>query len=163
MESVILVDDNDIEVGVMEKMEAHLTGTMHRAISVFVFNEKGDYLLQQRAQHKYHSGSKWSNTCCSHPRPGEALLDAAHRRLKEEMGLDCNLAFWFSFKYRAELDHGLVENEYDHVFMGISNDLPRPNPNEVSSFKYISRADLEKDLISNPEHYSEWFKICLQH
>ena len=163
MESVILVDDNDIEVGVMEKMEAHLTGTMHRAISVFVFNEKGDYLLQQRAQHKYHSGSKWSNTCCSHPRPGEALLDAAHRRLKEEMGLDCKLAFWFSFKYRAELDHGLVENEYDHVFMGISNDLPRPNPNEVSSFKYISRADLEKDLISNPEHYSEWFKICLQH
>ena len=163
MESVILVDDNDIEVGVMEKMEAHLTGTMHRAISVFVFNEKGDYLLQQRAQHKYHSGSKWSNTCCSHPRPGEALLDAAHRRLKEEMGLDCNLAFWFSFKYRAELDHGLVENEYDHVFMGISNDLPRPDPNEVSSFKYISRADLEKDLISNPEHYSEWFKICLQH
>ena len=163
MESVILVDDNDIEVGVMEKMEAHLTGTMHRAISVFVFNEKGDYLLQQRAQHKYHSGSKWSNTCCSHPRPGEALLDAAHRRLKEEMGLDCNLAFWFSFKYRAELDHGLVENEYDHVFMGISNDLPRPDPDEVSSFKYISRADLEKDLISNPEHYSEWFKICLQH
>jgi len=163
MESVILVDDNDIEVGVMEKMEAHLTGTMHRAISVFVFNEKGDYLLQQRAQHKYHSGSKWSNTCCSHPRPGEALLDAAHRRLKEEMGLDCKLAFWFSFKYRAELDHGLVENEYDHVFMGISNDLPRPDPDEVSSFKYISRADLEKDLISNPEHYSEWFKICLQH
>ena len=163
MESVILVDDNDIEVGVMEKMEAHLTGTMHRAISVFVFNEKGDYLLQQRAQHKYHSGSKWSNTCCSHPRPGEALLDAAHRRLKEEMGLDCKLAFWFSFKYRAELDHGLVENEYDHVFMGISNDLPRPDPNEVSSFKYISRADLEEDLISNPEHYSEWFKICLQH
>ena len=163
MESVILVDDNDIEVGVMEKMEAHLTGTMHRAISVFVFNKKGDYLLQQRAQHKYHSGSKWSNTCCSHPRPGEALLDAAHRRLKEEMGLDCKLAFWFSFKYRAELDHGLVENEYDHVFMGISNDLPRPDPDEVSSFKYISRADLEKDLISNPEHYSEWFKICLQH
>ena len=158
-----MVDDNDIEVGVMEKMEAHLTGTMHRAISVFVFNEKGDYLLQQRAQHKYHSGSKWSNTCCSHPRPGEALLDAAHRRLKEEMGLDCKLAFWFSFKYRAELDHGLVENEYDHVFMGISNDLPRPDPDEVSSFKYISRADLEKDLISNPEHYSEWFKICLQH
>ncbi|MGY3212916.1 isopentenyl-diphosphate Delta-isomerase [Mucilaginibacter sp. HD30] len=163
MESVILVDDNDIEVGVMEKMEAHLTGTMHRAISVFVFNDKGDYLLQQRAQHKYHSAGKWSNTCCSHPRPGEDLLDAAHRRLKEEMGLDCNLAFWFSFKYTAELDHGLVENEYDHVFMGISNDLPSPDPTEVSSFRYVNRADLEEDLIRNPENYSEWFKICLQH
>ena len=163
MESVILVDDNDIEVGVMEKIEAHLTGTMHRAISVFVFNEKGEYLLQQRAQQKYHSAGKWSNTCCSHPRPGEDLLDAAQRRLKEEMGMDCKLAFWFSFKYRAELDHGLVENEYDHVFMGISNDLPRPDPTEVSSFKYVNRVDLEKDLIRNPEHYSEWFKICLQH
>lgn len=158
-----MVDDNDIEVGVMEKMEAHLTGTMHRAISVFVFNEKGEYLLQQRAQQKYHSAGKWSNTCCSHPRPGEDLLDAAQRRLKEEMGMECKLAFWFSFKYRAELDHGLVENEYDHVFMGISNDLPRPHPTEVSSFKYIGRADLEEDLIRNPEHYSEWFKICLQH
>jgi len=163
MESVILVNDMDVELGVMEKMEAHRTGTLHRAISVFVFNENGDYLLQQRAEEKYHSGGKWSNTCCSHPRPGETMLAAANRRLKEEMGLDCKLAYWFSFKYRAELDHGLVEHEYDHVFMGMSNEIPNPDPSEVSSFKYISRNDLEDDLIINPGDYSEWFKICLKH
>ncbi len=163
MESVILVNDMDVELGVMEKMEAHRKGALHRAISVFVFNEQGDYLLQQRAEEKYHSAGKWSNTCCSHPRPGETMLAAANRRLKEEMGLDCKLAYWFSFKYRAELDHGLTEHEYDHVFMGMTNELPHPDPSEVSSFKYISRKDLEEDLIINPDDYSEWFKICLRY
>lgn len=163
MESVILVNDKDFETGVMEKMEAHLKGALHRAISIFVFNSKGEYLLQQRSDQKYHSGGKWSNTCCSHPRPGEKLIDAANRRLKEEMGMDCKLAYWFSFTYRAELDHGLVEHEYDHVFMGITDDQPTPDPDEVSAFKYISRPELEDDIQRNPDQYSEWFKICLQH
>ncbi|MFD0748974.1 isopentenyl-diphosphate Delta-isomerase [Mucilaginibacter calamicampi] len=163
MESVILVDDKDQELGVMEKMEAHRKGILHRAISIFVFNTQGDYLIQQRAFEKYHSAGKWSNTCCSHPRPGEKLLDAANRRLKEEMGMVCDLAYWFSFTYRAELDHGLVEHEYDHVFMGITDELPNPDASEVASFKYISREALEDDLVKNPEHYSEWFKICLKH
>ena len=162
MESVVLVNDKDMEMGVMEKMEAHLTGTLHRAISIFIFNEKGEYLLQQRADQKYHSGGKWSNTCCSHPRPGERLIDAANRRLKEEMGMGCKLTHWFSFTYRAELDHGLVEHEYDHVFIGITDELPVPDSTEVASFKYISREALDGDIQQNPEKYSEWFKICFE-
>jgi isopentenyl-diphosphate Delta-isomerase len=162
MESVILVDDKDVEVGVMGKMEAHLTGTLHRAISVFVFNEKGEFLLQQRAHEKYHSGGKWSNTCCSHPRPGERVIDAANRRLREEMGMNCNLTPWFSFKYRAELDNGLVEHEYDHVFIGISDQQPKLNPTEAAAFKYISREVLEADIHQHPAQYSEWFKLCFE-
>jgi len=162
MESVILVDEKDIEVGVMEKMEAHLTGTLHRAISVFVFNTNGNFLLQQRAYEKYHSGGKWSNTCCSHPRPGERLIDAANRRLKEEMGIYCKLTYWFSFTYRAELDHGLIEHEYDHVFMGVCDEQPTPSPVEVAAFKYISAEDLELDMQQNPAQYSEWFKLCIE-
>jgi len=162
MESVILVDDKDVEVGVMEKMEAHLTGSLHRAISIFVFNEKGEFLLQQRAHQKYHSGGKWSNTCCSHPRPGERLLDAANRRLKEEMRISCKLIHWFSFTYRAELDHDLIEHEYDHVFIGISDEQPKPDPNEVEAFKYVSREHLDIDIHQNPEQYSEWFKLCFE-
>lgn len=162
MESVILVDDKDIEVGVMEKMEAHLTGTLHRAISVFVFNEKGEFLLQQRAYEKYHSGGKWSNTCCSHPRPGEHIIDAANRRLREEMGMNCKLTPWFNFTYRAELDNGMIEHEYDHVFIGISDEHPKPEPNEVSAFKYIAREALEADIQQSPRQYSEWFKLCFE-
>jgi isopentenyl-diphosphate Delta-isomerase len=162
MESVILVDDKDIEVGVMEKMEAHLTGSLHRAISVFVFNAQGEFLLQQRAYEKYHSGGKWSNTCCSHPRPGERTIDAANRRLKEEMGMTCKLTPWFSFIYRAELDNGLVEHEYDHVFIGISDEQPKPDPAEVTAFKYISREALEADMQHNSGQYSEWFKLCFE-
>nr|WP_294793453.1 isopentenyl-diphosphate Delta-isomerase [uncultured Mucilaginibacter sp.] len=162
MESVILVDEKDLEVGVMEKMEAHLTGTLHRAISIFIFNEKGEFLLQQRAQEKYHSGGKWSNTCCSHPRPGEDLIDAANRRLKEEMGISCKLIHWFSFIYRAELDNNLVEHEYDHAFIGICDERPVPDPNEVAAFKYIEREKLEEDIRLNPGQYSEWFKLCFE-
>jgi isopentenyl-diphosphate delta-isomerase len=162
MESVILVDDKDVEVGVMEKMEAHLTGTLHRAISIFIFNKKGEFLIQQRAYEKYHSGGKWSNTCCSHPKPGEQSLDAANRRLKEEMGMNCKLTPWFSFTYRAELDNALVEHEYDHVFIGISDEQPKPHPAEVAAFKYISREELDADIHQNPGQYSEWFKLCFE-
>jgi isopentenyl-diphosphate Delta-isomerase len=162
MESVILVDEKDMEVGVMEKMEAHLTGTLHRAISIFIFNAQGEYLLQQRAYEKYHSGGKWSNTCCSHPRPGEGLIDAANRRLMEEMGMTSKLTHWFSFTYRAELDNDLVEHEYDHVFIGITDEQPAPDPTEVAAIKYISLEALDVDIRENPEQYSEWFKICFE-
>lgn len=159
-ESVILVDKNDSVIGTMPKMEAHLAGKLHRAFSVFVFNTSGELLLQRRAEDKYHSGGKWTNTCCSHPRLGEETLDAANRRLNEEMGMECKLQYGFSFTYHAELADGISENEYDHVFFGISNQLPDPNPEEVSEFRYVNMADLEKDIKVRPEIYTEWLKIC---
>lgn len=162
MENVILVDDNDVMKGVMEKMQAHITGSLHRAVSVFVFNSKGEFLLQQRALEKYHSAGKWSNTCCSHPRPDELSIDAANRRLREEMGIDCALKEWFNFTYRAEFDNGLVENEFDHVYIGKSDELPRPDPQEVASFKYLSAENLKADISKNPELYTPWFRLCLE-
>lgn len=159
-ERVILVDKDDNEIGTMPKMEAHLLGKLHRAFSVFIFNEKGELLLQQRAESKYHSGGKWTNTCCSHPRYGEETLDAANRRLKEEMGMTCKLDYVFNFTYHAEMADGLSENEFDHVFFGVSNELPVPDPAEVSAFKYIDMKTLEQDIKINPEIYTEWLKIC---
>jgi len=161
-ESVVLVDVNDVALGTMEKMEAHVTGTLHRAISVFVFNSSGDFLLQQRAAEKYHSAGKWSNTCCSHPRSGELNMDAARRRLREEMGMECALEEWFNFVYRAEFDNGLIEHEYDHVFVGKCDELPKPNPQEVAAFRYIGRETLNADIEQNSDNYTEWFKICLK-
>ena len=132
---VILVNSMDEPVGTMEKMEAHQKGgTLHRAFSVFIFNSKGEMLLQRRALSKYHSGGLLSNTCCSHPMPGETTLEAANRRLKEEMGMECELSEKFAFEYRAELDHDLVEWEYDHVLVGITDVLPKINPSEVDEF-----------------------------
>ncbi len=162
MENVILVDNNDVAQGVMEKMQAHVTGSLHRAISVFVYNSNGEFLLQQRALQKYHSAGKWSNTCCSHPRPQETNIAAANRRLKEEMGMDCELKEWFNFTYRAEFDNGLVEHEFDHVFIGTSDTLPQPNPDEVASFRYISTEALISDINNNPELYTPWFRLCLE-
>lgn len=159
-EEVILVDENDNPIGTMPKLEAHLKGELHRAFSVFIFNSSGALLLQQRALDKYHSAGKWTNTCCSHPRPGELTTDAAKRRLKEEMGMECELRPVFSFAYRAEVENGLVENEYDHVYFGSSDTLPIPNPLEVADFKYISMEALELDLQNNKDSYTEWLKIC---
>ncbi|MBC8987896.1 isopentenyl-diphosphate Delta-isomerase [Pedobacter sp. N36a] len=159
-EEVILVDKNDNPIGTMPKLEAHLEGELHRAFSVFIFNSAGALLLQQRALDKYHSAGKWTNTCCSHPRPGELTADAAKRRLKEEMGMECELRPIFSFSYRAEVENGLVENEYDHVYFGSSDTLPIPNPLEVADFKYISMEALELDLQNNKGNYTEWLKIC---
>ncbi|MBS1521920.1 MAG: isopentenyl-diphosphate Delta-isomerase [Bacteroidetes bacterium] len=159
-ESVILVDQHDNMVGTMEKIAAHRVGKLHRAISVFVFNSKGELLLQQRAAHKYHSGEKWSNTCCSHPRPGETAPDAAKRRLKEEMGLDCRLNYVFSFIYHADLGDGLSEHEYDHVYIGITDSTPQPDKDEVTGFTYSSLDEIESDLFQNPEKYTIWFNIC---
>ena len=163
VEEVILVDKNDVEVGTMEKMEAHRDGgTLHRAFSVFVFNTDGDLLLQRRADHKYHSGGLWTNTCCSHPRPGETVREAANRRLVEEMGMECKLVELFSFEYKAELDGGMTEWELDHVLLGLSDVEPKSNPDEVAEFKYMPLSEIDSDLKSNPDHYTEWFKICFK-
>ena len=159
-ENVILVDEKDQVIGIMPKMEAHLLGKLHRAFSVFIFNSKGELLLQQRAADKYHSGGKWSNTCCSHPRPGEDTLAAAHRRLFEEMGLKCKLNEAFSFIYKVEMDGGLIEHEYDHVYVGVSDELSVPDPGEVAAYCYQNMSELEEKLISEPDQYSEWLKIC---
>jgi isopentenyl-diphosphate delta-isomerase len=160
-EFVILVDAHDREVGVMEKMEAHRKGVLHRALSVMVFNSRGEILLQKRAESKYHSGGLWTNTCCSHPRPGESVSAAASRRLKEEMGIELQLNPVGSFVYRAELDKALIEHELDHVFTGRFDGNPIINTHEVVDWKFISLTSLEKDMIANPNQYTEWFKIIL--
>jgi len=160
-EFVILVDENDREIGTMEKMQAHREARLHRAFSVFVFNDKDEVLIHQRAFTKYHSGGLWTNTCCSHPRAGETVLEAAHRRLQEEMGFDCNLAEAFSFTYRAELDNELTEYEFDHVVLGRFNGEPTMNPDEVADYRYINWEELKADVEQHPEVYTEWFKIAL--
>ncbi len=162
MEKVILVDENDQAIGTMEKMEAHEKALLHRAFSVFIFNSKNEMLIHQRAFSKYHSGGLWTNACCSHPRENETAEQAAHRRLEEEMGFDCDINHQFSFVYKAELDQGLTEHEFDHVFTGIYENEIKPNPEEVAAFKYISISDLKKDLNAHPERYTEWFKIAFK-
>ena len=162
MEKVILVDKNDQQIGLMEKHEAHVKGLLHRAFSIFIFNSKNELLLQKRALQKYHSGGLWTNTCCSHPREKESTLDAAKRRLKEEMGMTCNLELKFNFIYKSKLDNNLYEHEFDHVFFGISNSNPIINKIEVDSYDYKSLGYLKKDIIEHPENYTEWFKICLR-
>ena len=161
-EQVILVDGNDMQVGQMEKMEAHQKGLLHRAFSVFIFNSKNELLLQQRAFDKYHSGGLWTNTCCSHPRIGESNLDGANRRLMEEMGMQADLKWVFDFTYRAEFESGLVEHELDHVFFGQSDLLPVINRNEVETFKYVNLEALKDELQLNPQDYTPWLKICLE-
>ena len=160
-EYVILVDEQDNEIGQLEKMEAHRLGLLHRAFSIILFNHKGEMLLQQRAAHKYHSPLLWTNTCCSHQRPGESCLAAAQRRLIEEMGMEVELSESFSFLYKAKLDQGLTEHELDHVFFGYTNQNPVINSEEVAAYKWISMEALLQDLDSSPEAYTEWFKILL--
>ena len=160
-EQVILVDTYDLPKGKMEKIEAHEKGLLHRAFSVFIFNSKNELLLQQRAKDKYHSSGLWTNTCCSHPRWGESNLDAAKRRLKEEMGMECDLRYGFNFIYKSEFEDGLIEHELDHVFFGTSDELPKINKTEVESFRYMSLEDLQNEIKNNPKNYTTWLKICL--
>ena len=160
-EMIILVDENDKTIGTIGKLEAHLKGLLHRAISVFIFNDKGELLLQKRAKNKYHSGGLWTNTCCSHPRPEENTMHAATRRLEEEMKIMTPLKFLRSFQYKSFLDNGLIENEIDHVFYGNSNQLPDPDPLEVSDWKYINPDELMLDINKRPELYTSWLKICI--
>lgn len=162
VEYVILVNNNDQSLGAMEKMEAHEKGVMHRAFSVFIFNLAGEILLQQRASEKYHSPDLWTNTACSHPRTAEKTDAAAHRRLKEEMGFDCDIVEAFSFVYKANVGQGLIEHEYDHVFIGYSDAKPEPDPDEVKDFKYVKFDWLLKDIEENPDDYTVWFKIALK-
>lgn len=161
-EKVILVNEADEPQGLMEKMEAHRKGLLHRAFSVFIFNKKNELLLQQRAISKYHSGGLWTNTCCSHPREGEDNLAAAHRRLQEEMGFDCEISKLTDFVYRAELDQGLIEHEFDHVFVGRWEGEPEVNPEEVESFRWMNVEAVEADIQTNPDRYTAWFKIIYQ-
>lgn len=160
MDELILVDEHDNPIGKLDKTSVHEQGLLHRAFSLFVFNSKGEILLQQRADHKYHSAGLWSNACCSHPRFGEELNTAVQRRMLVEMGMDCDPMFVFSFLYRVEFDNGLVEHEFDHVFFDVLEALPNINLEEVKSYKYLSMDNLEQELLNNPAYYTEWFKLC---
>ena len=161
-EMVILVDEGDRETGSMEKMAAHRKGLLHRAFSVFIFNSRGQMLLQQRALHKYHSAGLFTNTCCSHPRPGEETAAAASRRLKEEMGLDAKLEHKGHFIYRTEFQNGLTEHELDHVFTGLSDEQPVINPDEVASYRWMDLPEIKKEISQEPEKYTSWFRIAME-
>ena len=158
---VVQVDEHDNDIKFVPKLEAHYTGVLHRAVSVLIFDNKGRWMLQKRAMDKYHSSGLWSNTCCSHPYPNEDVKIAAERRLHEEMGLSCYLEKQYSFQYKAEFENGLIEHELDHVFIGITDEIPNPNPEEVSEWRMISTEDLERELSEFPEIFSEWFKIIV--
>ena len=160
MELLVLVDENDNPKGKLEKLLVHQLGILHRAFSIFIFNSRGELLLQKRANHKYHSGGLWSNTCCSHPLDGEEINQSVEKRLKQEMGLKCPTFFSFSFIYKANFENGLTEYEYDHVYLGVTDDTPVPDPNEVEDWKYITIAELEKDLKNNPHQYTVWLEKC---
>ena len=159
MEKVILVNEKDEQIGTMEKIEAHEKALLHRAFSVFVFNENNELLLQQRALEKYHSPGLWTNTCCSHQRVGETNIEAGMRRLEEELGFTTNLKDSISFIYKAPFDNGLTEHEFDHILIGNYNEDPKPNSEEVAEFKWMKLEDVQKDMAKNPEIYTEWFKI----
>lgn len=160
-EQVILVDEADRVLGSAEKMDAHRSGGLHRAFSVFVFDSEGNVLLQKRAVVKYHSGGLWSNTCCGHPRPGETTVGAARRRLFEEMGFTCELLEVFSFVYRAEVGGDLVEHEYDHVFVGTFDGQPTPNAGEVDEWRWCAMSDLRKDIAARPASYTKWLALVI--
>ncbi len=156
---MILVNEKDQPIGLMPKMEAHEKGLLHRAFSVFVFNDKNELMLQQRALSKYHSPGLWTNTCCSHQREGESNIEAGKRRLQEEMGFTTDLKDTMAFIYKAPFDNGLTEHEFDHILVGNFNDVPNLNPEEVSAWKWMKLEEVQKDMKNHPERYTEWFKI----
>jgi len=161
-EMVILVNGQDEEIGTMPKMEAHEKAVLHRAFSVFIMNEKGETMLQQRAADKYHSPLLWTNTCCSHQRAGESNIEAGKRRLNEEMGFETNLEELFSFIYKAPFDNGLTEHELDHVMMGSYEGEPKVNTDEVADWKWMKPSDIKDDISKSPEKYTAWFKIIFE-
>ncbi|RSK39207.1 isopentenyl-diphosphate Delta-isomerase [Mangrovimonas spongiae] len=161
-EQVILVNEKDEQIGLMPKMEAHEKGLLHRAFSVFVFNDKNELMIQQRAGHKYHSPLLWTNTCCSHQREGEDNISAGKRRLQEEMGFKTDLKETISFIYKAPFDNGLTEHEYDHILIGYYNDAPNINPSEVADWKWMSLHAVNTDIKANPNQYTAWFKIIFE-
>lgn len=159
---VILVDEKDRATGCMEKIEAHRKALLHRAFSVLIFNSNGEMLIQQRALDKYHSPGLWTNTCCSHPCPGEKAREGAQRRLKEEMGMEEELTFLFKFIYKAPFENGLTEHEMDHVFIGRSDILPEINPSEAAAYRYMTLEEIRKDMQENPRKYTVWFRILIE-
>ncbi|MFH1182118.1 MAG: isopentenyl-diphosphate Delta-isomerase [Candidatus Woesearchaeota archaeon] len=162
MEFVVLVDRDNKKVGVEEKLKAHIDGKLHRAFSILVFNSKGELLLQQRAKSKYHCPGLWSNTCCSHPRPGESYFRAVHRRLREEMGFDCALKKHFCFVYKAKFSNGLTEHEHDTVFVGRFDGKPELNRKEAMAYRWMPLDELKKDIKAHPAKYTYWFKKALK-
>lgn len=161
-ENVILVNQNDEQIGLMPKMEAHEKAVLHRAFSVFVLNDKNEIMLQQRAKHKYHSPLLWTNTCCSHQRDGETNIQAGNRRLDEEMGFGTELKELFHFIYKAPFDNGLTEHELDHVMIGYYNGEPKINPEEVEDWKWMDIEAVKKDMQLHPDLYTVWFKIIFE-
>ncbi len=161
-EKVILVNEDDQPIGLMPKMEAHEKAVLHRAFSVFVLNDSGEIMLQQRAADKYHSPLLWTNTCCSHQRDGEGNIEAGKRRLQEEMGFEVELKELFWFIYKAPFDNGLTEHELDHVMIGQYNGVPEINPEEVADWKWMHPAEIKEDILKNPGVYTAWFKIIFE-
>lgn len=161
-DQLILVDEHDRRTGTAGKTLVHKEGLLHRAVSVFLVNSRGEWLLQQRHKDKYHSGGLWSNTCCSHPRHGEVVSTAARRRLKEEMGITCPLSPAFTFRYRIAFEDGMIEHEYDHVFTGVYDGDPDPHSEEVMDWKWISPSDLSRDVAEHPEDYTFWFRFVFE-
>jgi isopentenyl-diphosphate Delta-isomerase len=157
---VVLVDENDVAIGMMEKIEAHQKALLHRAFSVFIFNEKNEMLLHQRALGKYHSAGLWTNACCSHPQQNENVVQAATKRLQEEMGFVTPIAKAFDFIYKASFDNGLTEHEFDHVFIGKYDGKIEPNTDEVESYQFLNTAEIEKELKENPTKFTVWFAIA---
>ena len=160
MEQVILVNEHDEEIGAMEKMQAHDEGLLHRAFSIFIFNDKGEMLLQQRAVNKYHSAGLWTNACCSHPRPGESTKQAAQRRLKEELGFETPIEKIFHFTYKAAFENGLIEHEFDHVFSGKHSGEVMFNKNEAQDVCYRSMDEIESSLQTHSQKFTTWFCIA---
>jgi len=161
-QQLILVDDNDQVIGYGEKMEVHEKALLHRAFSIFIVNSKNELLLQKRELSKYHSGGLWANTCCSHPIKGEDQMTTVHRRLQEELGIHCELQPVFSFIYQANLDNGLTEYEFDHVYLGRFEGAPEPNPEEVGDWKWMNIKDLNEDLKENPDEYVYWIRPAFE-
>ncbi|AYM99399.1 isopentenyl-diphosphate Delta-isomerase [Chryseobacterium sp. 3008163] len=161
-EYVVLVNPEDTVLGLMEKQQAHINGLLHRAFSVFLFNDQGEMLLQKRAAEKYHSPNQWTNAVCSHPRDGESYLEGAKRRVKEELGIETELSEKFNFIYKADVGKGLWEHELDYVFTGTYNADFNLNKNEVEEVRYISMKDLDQEILEHPEQFTEWFKIILE-
>ena len=155
---IILVDKENNEIGMGEKLDVHRKGKLHRAFSVFVFNSKGELLIQKRAKRKYHSGGLWSNTCDGHPRPNKKIEDEAKKRLREEMGFECDLREVFNFTYKRKVGD-LIEHEIDHILVGEFSKKPKPNKKEVEDYKWVSYSDLKKDVKTNPQNYTSWFKL----
>lgn len=162
MDYVVIIDEKDQQTGTAEKLETHQRGLLHRAFSVFVFNDDHELLLQQRASNKYHSGGLWTNSCCSHPAPGELTEDAAHRRLMEEMGFDCELRYLQPFRYQANVGNNLIENELDHLYEGHYNGPINPNPDEVKTYQFLSLTEIISWIEREPGAFTEWFKMIMK-